>query len=143
MLSSVDQNTIRTADSGPLVFYDGACGLCDRFVQFVLRHDTGAHFRFAPLQGPTFDPYRTTLGPQGENTVVLVDEQGIHLRSEAALRVLGRLGFPWSWLGRLGRLFPRFLRDAVYRLVARSRLRFFGRIDACRLPASAPGRFLP
>jgi predicted DCC family thiol-disulfide oxidoreductase YuxK len=34
-----------------VVFFDGVCGLCDRWVQFVLPRDRGARFRFAPLQG--------------------------------------------------------------------------------------------
>jgi predicted DCC family thiol-disulfide oxidoreductase YuxK len=134
---------IRPTTSGPLVFYDGECGLCDRFVQFVLRHDRGHVFRFAPLQGSTFDPYRIASGSGTENTVVLVDDSGLHLRSEAALRILLRLRSPWSLLGRLGLFVPRFLRDGAYRLVARSRYRLFGRHDACALADSAPGRFLP
>ena len=129
--------------AGPVIFYDGECGLCDRFVQFVLRHDRLQEFRFAPLQGETFQPYRAQRGRRGENTVVLADEAGLHLRSDAALRVLGRLGFPWSVVGRAGRLVPRWARDLGYRLVARVRLRLFGQVNACLLPGSAPGRFLP
>ena len=37
----------------PIVFYDGDCGLCDRFVRWMLRRDRGHHYRFAPLQGET------------------------------------------------------------------------------------------
>ena len=36
----------------PILLYDGMCGLCNRFVQFVLRHDPGGVFRFASLQSP-------------------------------------------------------------------------------------------
>jgi predicted DCC family thiol-disulfide oxidoreductase YuxK len=36
--------------SHPIVLFDGVCGLCNRFVQFVLRHDSSDLFRFAPLQ---------------------------------------------------------------------------------------------
>ena len=43
------------------------------------------------------------------------------------------LRFPW-WLARVGLVVPRVVRDAVYRLVARNRYRWFGRTEACRLP---------
>lgn len=128
---------------GPIIFFDGECGLCDRFVQFVLRHDPGSHFRFAPLQGKTFSAYRAELGRTAENTVVLLDEQGFHVRSRAAFRVLSRLGWPWSALGRAGRLIPRPLADLGYRLVARLRYWLFGKVNACIMPAMGRDRFLP
>jgi len=34
----------------PVLLYDGVCGLCNRMVQFVLRRDPAAVFRFAALQ---------------------------------------------------------------------------------------------
>ena len=34
----------------PVLLYDGVCGLCNRLVQFVLRHDRGGVFCFASLQ---------------------------------------------------------------------------------------------
>jgi len=72
----------------------------------------------------------------------LIDDDGVHTKSDAALRIAARLGWPWSWLPVL-RLVPRGLRDAVYDLIARHRYRWFGQADACRLPG--PGdrdRFL-
>jgi len=34
----------------PILLYDGVCGLCNRFVQFILLRDPGGVFRFASLQ---------------------------------------------------------------------------------------------
>jgi predicted DCC family thiol-disulfide oxidoreductase YuxK len=34
----------------PVLLYDGVCGLCNRFVQFILRRDRMGVFRFASLQ---------------------------------------------------------------------------------------------
>lgn len=128
----------------PIVFYDGECGLCDRFVQFVLRHDRDARFQFAPLQGETFAGYRPRVDAADLSTMVLADEAGLHTRSTAALRVLRRLGGAWGPLGGLGLLLPRPLRDLGYRAVARVRHRLFARPDACRLPGpSDRPRFLP
>src|ERR1044071_1912288 len=48
------QFTIVGAPSPPephaTLYYDGECGLCDQFVQFVLRHDHRGYFQFATLQ---------------------------------------------------------------------------------------------
>lgn len=128
--------------SPPIVFYDGECGLCHRFVQFVLARDRAGTFRFAPLQGPTaarLIPGRAA----GLGSVVLRDETGTYDRSEASLRILARLGGPWT-LTRPLRLIPRAVRDAVYGFVARHRYGWFGQADACTLPSpAARSRFLP
>jgi predicted DCC family thiol-disulfide oxidoreductase YuxK len=128
----------------PIIFFDGVCAMCNRFVDGVLRADRRGVFRFAPLQGETA---RALLPPlttdPAEWSVIYLDEHGRHDQSEAALAVCRRLGGAWRLLG-LARLVPRPLRDALYRVVARHRYRWFGRRPACRVPsAEERGRFLP
>jgi len=118
--------------TGPIVFFDGDCGLCNRTVRFLLDHDRRGRLRFAPLQGHTAAE-RLTLRPGAPlDTLYLVDHQGTHDRSTAALRVAGHLGGAWRVL-RLLLLVPRPLRDGVYRLVARYRHRPVGKEGVCRL----------
>lgn len=128
----------------PIVLFDGVCNLCHGAVRFLLEHDAGARLRFAPLQS---DVGRTLLAQHGLDadaleTMVLVDADGAHLRSDAALRIVRALGPPWSWLRVLAAL-PRPLRDAGYDFVARKRYRWFGKKDACPMPrAEWTARFL-
>ena len=80
----------------------------------------------------------------GSGSMVLLDESGAYERSEAALRLMKRLGGGVGFLGSLGLCFPRFLRDGVYRFIAWKRYHWFGRKESCRLPgADEPGVFLP
>jgi predicted DCC family thiol-disulfide oxidoreductase YuxK len=127
-----------------LVLYDGECGLCDRSVQWLLRHDKQAVLRYAPLQGATARDFVERT--DAFDTIVFVekDDGGLRVshRSRAAFRILSRLGGVWrviSWL----RILPAALTDLVYRFVAARRIRGFGRVDACRLPdPSVRARFL-
>ena len=127
-----------------LIYYDGLCGLCDRFVQFVLRKDRTARYRFAPLQGSTArERLPATLDPLTSQTVILEQGGRFRVRSDAALAILSGLGGAWR-LAALLRVIPRPLRDAGYDLVARNRNRWFGRRDECRVPEPAQhDRFLP
>ena len=118
----------------PIIFFDGVCGLCNRFVDFVLPRDRRQEFRFAPLQGETARRYLASEEIAALKTVVLVDETGVHRQSTAVLRVLKRLGGGWPLLSRILQLVPTPLRDVGYRLVARNRYRLFGKKDACRMP---------
>jgi len=126
---------------GALVLYDGVCALCNGAVRFVIRHDSAAHFRFAPLQGTTA---RAVLERHGrvedgfDSMVVVLD---LDTRSErllersAALRyVLRALGGPWRVLALLLGLVPRALLDWAYDRLARSRYRVAGRLETCPLP---------
>ena len=132
------------------VLYDGVCGLCDRTVAWLLRHDRRGALRFAPLQGEIAAAVRARHPelPPLDATMVLVEApegaaERVRVRSDAALAIVARLGGGWRLLAALGRLAPPPLRDLVYRFVARRRKRWFGELAACRVPTAAErARFL-
>jgi predicted DCC family thiol-disulfide oxidoreductase YuxK len=132
----------------PIIFFDGRCPLCNRFVDLVIQRDREGVFLFAPLQGPTagelLDPQTVRQArAEGAGTIVLRDEEGTHTRSAAVLRVLTRLGGVHRLWGLLGAVPPR-LRDWAYDQVARNRDEWFGKLTACRRPSEADkARFLP
>lgn len=119
----------------PILLIDGDCVLCNRSAKWVIRHDRGGRFLFAPLGSPRATKILQERGlknpPQG--TVVLVTGQEAHIRSEAVLRVLADLPFPWPIVSRVGFAVPRPLRDVAYSLVARLRIVLFGRTKSCAM----------
>jgi predicted DCC family thiol-disulfide oxidoreductase YuxK len=134
----------RLVDAGPVVLFDGVCSLCSGTVQWLLARDHAARFRFAALESEAAQLLLTPYlgGEERPDSLVLIDADGMHLRSDAALRIARGLGGPWA-LCSLARVVPRALRDAMYRLIARNRYAWFGRKDQCFLPSPAmAGRFL-
>ena len=120
--------------SSPVIYFDGYCGLCNGFVDFVLARDQARRFRFAPLQGTSATARFGDPGDVDPATIVLEDGGVVYERSTAALRIISQLGGAWS-LVAVFRLVPRFIRDAVYDWVARNRYGWFGKRDTCRLPS--------
>ena len=119
-----------------LILFDGVCGFCTRGVQTLFRLDRRGLLHFAPLQSDLGRQIclANGLDPEKFDTFIYArPSQPILVRSDAALAIAARLGFPWSLL-RVFRLVPRPLRDAAYDLVARNRFRFFGRRETCHLP---------
>lgn len=117
-------------------------------MKFVLRHDvSGKLFRFAPLQGPTFQaqvpPDRRAGLP--DSIVVLTEEGALLVRSDAFLHVLRRLGGGWKGLAAVLVVVPRPVRDFAYDFVARIRYRVFGtKEDWCPIvPPDLRARFDP
>lgn len=134
-------------DERDLIFYDGHCGLCHRWVKRVLEAGPpGERFRVSPLQGETIksmlsEPERSDL----PDSVVVRTSDGQWLyRSDATVYILENLGPPYrrqaKWLACL----PRWLRDLGYRMIAGTR-RLFGRPkDVCPMVTeSQRERFLP
>lgn len=122
---------------GPVLLFDGECGLCQRLVRRLLAIDRRGTLRFAPLQGAAAQTWLRERGqpPRDFQSLIFLPEgldgDGGHLRKTdgviAALHAVGH-----SRLARCLRLLPRPVRDGAYRIVARTRRRIFG--------AGQPGR---
>lgn len=136
--------TSETKFQKPIIFFDDVCGMCNAFVSLIMRIDHKKTFLFAPLQGSTARDMLPPLAADArEWSMVYVDEAGIHDQSDASLEVYRRLGGIWRLFSLL-RYVPRFLRNPVYRILARNRYRWFGKRDSCRIPTAAEkARFLP
>lgn len=121
-------------ESKPILFFDGVCGLCNRFVDFVLKHDHRGRVCFAPLQGSTAAELLPDSVVQNLDTVVFLKGEQWNCRSSAIVRIFWQLGGAWTIPGTLLWIIPRPLRDFGYKLVAGNRYRLFGKKETCRLP---------
>jgi predicted DCC family thiol-disulfide oxidoreductase YuxK len=131
---------VPTPEPHPIVLYDGVCGLCNRLVQFLLKHDSNDRFRFASLQSEFTGGLleRHGVDPHDLDTVYVVKNheqanESLFARSDAILYMLTQLGGVWSFAS-VGRVLPKVFRDAVYKIVARNRYRVFGKHESCMLP---------
>ena len=107
-----------------VVLFDGPCTLCNKSVDWIHFRDFHDDFSVASLQSKWAEEHL----PQhlkSEDSVVLFMHGQFHIRSKAALLILEQLpGYRWT---KVFRLVPTFLRDLVYRIIAKTRYRFFGK----------------
>jgi predicted DCC family thiol-disulfide oxidoreductase YuxK len=125
----------------PIILYDGVCGLCNRLVQFLLKHDKSGRLRFASLQSDFAAKVlqRHGIDPKDLDTLHVVEnyeqpDERVLQRSDAILRAGRELGGFWSASAAAAKVIPRSLRDVIYRFVARNRYRVFGKYESCMLP---------
>lgn len=124
--------------SKPVIVFDGVCLLCNRWVQFIIRHDKQEQFMFASMQsvaGKTMLE-KHGLNPDDPLSFLLVDESGGHVNTDAIIRILTRFGRVWKVVNVL-RIIPAFIRDSSYRVIARNRYRWFGKRESCMVPNAA------
>ncbi|MFA9478285.1 thiol-disulfide oxidoreductase DCC family protein [Phycisphaerales bacterium AB-hyl4] len=128
------------------VYYDGHCGLCHRWVRFVLAEDVkGEQFVLSPLDSEHFREHvsaaqRETLP---DSIIVRRGDGELLVQSAAVLYILDRLGGLWRVAAMLGQALPAPLCDAVYSQIAAVRRRLFAQpTDACpMMPPTLRARF--
>lgn len=109
------------------MFYDGECGLCNRSVQFILRHEKNCDIHFATLQAEFARTFfeKHQLPTPDMQTFYYIENDTLYEKSDAAFKVAGNLKFPFSFI-RVFRLFPQWLCDKVYDVVAKNRKKIGG-----------------
>jgi predicted DCC family thiol-disulfide oxidoreductase YuxK len=131
------------ADS--VIVFDGVCMLCSRWVDFVLRRDLHRRYKFAAMQTASGRALLIEHGidPDDPLSFLLLEDKKGYTDTDAIVRILCSFGRGWKFIALLVSIVPRFVRDPLYRWIARNRYRMFGRRAACRVPtADIADRFL-
>ncbi len=130
--------------SQTVILFDGVCNLCNGFVQFVIKHGKEDQFFFAALQSEYAHQQFKRLNYQLEGlaSVVLIEDNKIYTQSTAALKILKRMKGLYPLLYAFI-IIPPFIRDAVYKWIAKNRYKWFGKTDSCMIPTpELKSRFL-
>lgn len=118
-----------------LVVFDGVCNFCNWSVDFIMKRDRKQRFLFSPFQDNAAKRVLALFGmEQGiPRSTFLIEGDKLYDGSTAALRIARRLRFPWplTWLLMI---FPRFMREWYYNIIARNRYRWWGKREVCRVP---------
>jgi len=116
------------------VFYDGDCGMCNFWVQWILKKDGRKLFLFSALQsefGQKFLKERN-LENRNFNTLYLWKPNSFYnTKSHAVFSIAKILGGKYSVFGYFN-VFPKIITDFVYDRIAANRHRISER--QCVLP---------
>ena len=114
-----------------ILFFDGNCGLCNRSVKFVLRKEKKNELLFSPLQSEFAKKKLSSFELRDKlDSMVLLENGKVHTESSAALRVTKYLKGLWPLMMAFI-IVPPFIRNAVYRYIAKNRITWFGMADYC------------
>jgi predicted DCC family thiol-disulfide oxidoreductase YuxK len=118
-----------------IILFDGICNFCNASVQFIIKRDPQAHFRFASLQSEVGKKMLTKYRiPEDINSFILIAGERYYTKSSAALRVCKHLKGFWK-LFYVFILVPRPIRDCFYRFIAGNRYKWFGKRESCMIPS--------
>lgn len=147
-------------DERPIILFDGVCVFCDTSVQFIMENEAPegptfprdgesrrGMFRYTTQQSDIGMEIMAHCEPLLENvesasSIIVYEKGGVYARSDAVLRIISRMRFPWS-LFQIAAVLSPSLRDRLYNFVSENR-HMFGEKESCILPddESVADRFL-
>ncbi len=118
-----------------IILFDGICNLCNSFVIFIIKRDSKSKFKFAALQSAAGQNMLKKIGLtfNDVNTLVYIKGEKYFLKSTAVLYISKDLGGIWIMFFAFI-IFPKFIRDFFYNLIANSRYRILGKRETCMIP---------
>jgi predicted DCC family thiol-disulfide oxidoreductase YuxK len=122
----------------PIVLFDGICNYCNSLVNFIIRQDKQKKLRFGTLQSNAGQRIlqQWNLPTDSFETFILIDREKLYTKSTAVLHLYKNLPWYWQWT-QLFWIFPKFMRDAIYNIIANNRYRWFGKRNECMVPTAA------
>ena len=117
-----------------IIIFDGECNLCNGVVGWLMQFAPEDVFQFVPFQSPLGQELLLAYGfPTRElTTVILMDENGAHTHSDGFLEIVSKIP-KWRLVAALLAYIPRIIRDTIYNLASRNRVRWFGKSNACSI----------
>lgn len=136
---SNDGGSELSLQSGPVLLYDGECGVCNRAVQWILAHERSHTLRFLALQSDRGKSLIKSANVSADvDSLLWIEWRDGRVKalkwSDSLIAVLIYVGGPWRLLAPL-RWIPAPLRDAAYRLFAKHRLKIAA--PSCLVPTAA------
>jgi len=117
-----------------IILFDGVCNLCNHTVRFLIKYDKNNILKFAASQtiaGTNIIRQYSVLN-EGKSVVFIKD--GIVFYKSDAIIEIAKLINGWPHLFKYACLFPKFLRDGMYNLIAKNRYSLFGKKETCMVP---------
>jgi predicted DCC family thiol-disulfide oxidoreductase YuxK len=119
-----------------IILFDGVCNFCNSRINFIIRHDKRDYFRFAALQSEAgkkilAENHFTTFTL---DSFLLVEGGKIYDRTTAALRIAKKLNGLWPVFYAFI-IVPPFIRDIVYKIIAKNRYKWWGKKESCMIPS--------
>lgn len=124
-------------NGNPTILFDGVCNLCNGSVNFVNKRDKKSRIKFAALQSETGQHLlqQYNLPFDVFNSFIFIEDGVAYTKSTAALRVSKYLNAFWPLIyGFI--IVPKFIRDGIYKWIAKNRYKWFGKQGQCMVPTS-------
>ncbi|WJP96769.1 thiol-disulfide oxidoreductase DCC family protein [Macrococcus bovicus] len=112
-----------------IIFFDGDCSFCNKYIQFLIKFDKDNKFYFATLNSQTYKKFSDNWIPQPDiDSILYYKNSNFYYYSDAIIEILSDINIFF----KVFKLIPQKIRDIFYKLFARHRYKF--NKNSCVLP---------
>lgn len=124
-----------STENKKIILFDGVCNLCNGSVIFMIKRDKKDVLRYAALQTEIGQKMveKYNIDTSKIDSIILIDNDKYYYKSTAALRIARHLTGAYPLLA-VFLIFPVFMRDWIYDIIARNRYKWFGKKESCMIP---------
>ena len=118
-----------------IVCFDGVCGICNAYINLLIKKDKTKELRYVSIQDPKIHPFlrKNNINPEKLDTIIYINKGTIHKKSEAVFRILITINY-FKILALFLNFLPKIFTDPTYEFIAKHRYKIFKKKDSCRLP---------
>lgn len=118
-----------------VILFDGVCNFCNDYVNKVISLDKKDQFVFASIQSEIGQKIIKHIGLPSDTDSIIYYKPGYayYIESDAVFAIIENLSTWMSWIS-IFKIFPKSLRDSMYRYFAKNRYKWFGKREECIIP---------
>ncbi len=115
-----------------IIVFDGECLICNSFYKWVLRNDKKNDFFFSNIQSQ-FYSRNSNIDKSKDSIIVIINNKKILYESDAVAYIFRKTKKQLA-IRILISIFPKFISNFFYRIVAKNRYKIFGKKEKCYIP---------
>lgn len=129
-----NQFIMKTNPTQDIIIFDGECNLCNGVVGWLLKFAHLQYFQFVPFQSPKGKELLVAhnFPTSTLHTVILIDEDGVQTHSDGFLKIVSKIP-KWQKIAALLVFVPKLIRDGIYTIASRNRVKWFGKSNSCTI----------
>lgn len=128
--------TITEISSKKIIFFDGYCNFCNSQVNNILSIDKKNIFHFSALSSKfAINSLKGKIDKKSiGKSIVFLNNGIVYTKSEAVIMILSEIGGFYN-LFSFFKIFPSFILDFFYNIIAKNRYTWFGKSENCFIPS--------
>ena len=123
-----------------VVLFDGACGLCNNFINILIKVSQPDRIKIVALQSEAAAKIFDSQTKYPDSIIYYADGNCLYY-SNAVIAIGRNVGGFFRLVSEFYAILPKKLRDELYKWLAKNRYKFFGKKDTCRLATESDRAF--
>ncbi len=114
-----------------MILFDGLCPICNSCVRFITKINHNKTIVFCSMESNSGSKIINNLNLTNiSDSIIVIDKDNYYINGKAIKRIVDKFTGIYS-ICKLVKLFPTFLIDFIYQIIAKNRYLIFKKYEKC------------